>query len=259
MIRYEFDGPEYLTASSHQKEWGRRMIADLPLRDSETILDLGCGDGLLSDELAQRVPRGRVVGVDSSWNMIETARKHQRDNLHFQWMDIEHLQLEHQFGLVFSNAALHWIKDHRKMLHRLYVRLRPGGILRFNFAAEGNSSNLIAVLKDTMAQDRFAPFFRQFDWPWTMPGADEYRALIEHFEFSELNVWLENADRYFDSAQELIAWIDQPCLVPFMDALPERAKWTFRSAVVEAMQQRTRRPDGRYFETFRRINVFARK
>ena len=72
-------------------------------------------------------------------------------------------------------------------------------------------------------------------------------------------VWGENADRYFPDAEEMIKWIDQPSLVPFLAHLPETAKPRLREYVVKRMIEETRQDDGRCFETFRRINVSARK
>jgi trans-aconitate 2-methyltransferase len=235
------------------------VIADLPLAGNERVLDLGCGDGMLTERIARRVPRGRVVGIDGSWGMIETARKLERENLVFRLMDIELLRFEYQFDVIFSNATLQWIRDHKRMLQRVYLRLKAGGILRFNFGGAGNCMNLVAVLRETMDEPRFSPRFAGFDWPWYFPTVEEYQDLLLRFDFSEAAVWAENADRYFADGDPIARWIDQPCLVPFLAVLPDGQKQDFRNTVVERMIKRTRQPDGRCFETFRRINVFARK
>jgi trans-aconitate 2-methyltransferase len=65
-MTHEFDGEKYESASSHQKEWGTKLIKELDLRGTERILDLGCGDGTLTVELSKLVPRGKVVGIDAS-------------------------------------------------------------------------------------------------------------------------------------------------------------------------------------------------
>ncbi len=75
MSSYEFDPKKYLQASSHQKDWGNRLIDELQLSGDEIILDLGCGEGTLTARLAALVPRGGVVGMDSSPQMIEAARE----------------------------------------------------------------------------------------------------------------------------------------------------------------------------------------
>ena len=75
MGNFEFDGQKYKKASAHQKEWGTRIISELCLTGEETILDLGCGDGVLTKQLADMVPRGKVLGIDASVGMIETAKE----------------------------------------------------------------------------------------------------------------------------------------------------------------------------------------
>jgi trans-aconitate methyltransferase len=79
------------------------------------------------------------------------------------------------------------------------------------------------------------------------------------FCFSDGRVWGENADRLFPDEDAMVKWIDQPSLVPFLLHVEESARQSFRSFVVELMIRRTRQADGRCFETFRRINLFARK
>jgi len=75
MHTFEFDGEKYKKASKHQKEWGNSLIGELTLKGHETILDLGCGDGRLTEQLAQLVPNGSVLGIDGSSGMIETAKQ----------------------------------------------------------------------------------------------------------------------------------------------------------------------------------------
>ena len=75
MGNFEFDGQKYKNASTHQKEWGTRIISELNLKGTERILDLGCGDGVLTKLLAEKVPEGKVLGVDASIGMLDTAKE----------------------------------------------------------------------------------------------------------------------------------------------------------------------------------------
>lgn len=259
-MTFEFDGEKYTKASRHQKEWGNRIISELPFRGDEAVLDLGCGDGALTRQLASRVPNGWAIGVDASAGMIDAAEKQpQVPNLVFRLLDINQLDFSEPFDLIFSNAALHWIKDHRRLLSRIWELLKPAGRIRFNFAGKGNCATFFNVVKDVMNEERFAASFAQFDWPWYMPSPEEYSDLLSQFPFQEINVWEENADRYFADADEMIRWIDQPNLVPFLPSLHEEDRLEFRNRIVERMVEETLQDDGRCFETFRRINVFARK
>lgn len=258
-MAYEFDARKYEKASTHQKEWGNQIIGQLELRGNERILDLGCGDGTLTAQLAERVPMGQVVGVDASRAMVERAMAHATANLAFVLQDINALDYHDEFDLVFSNATLHWVKDHARLLSSTLRALKDAGVARFNFAGHGNCGTLVTVLREIMAEREFGPCFAEYEWPWFMPTADEYQALATRYPFTEARVWEENADRHFSDAHAIGAWIDQPSLVPFLPNVAPSARQAFREAVVDRMLERTRQTDGRYFETFRRVNLLARK
>ena len=113
MSAFEFDGEKYQKAPKHQQEWGNSLVSELTLNGNEAILDLGCGDGRITEQLALLVPDGKVVGIDASIGMIETAMQRARDNLTFIQLDINSLDYQNTFDVIFSNAALHWIKDHK--------------------------------------------------------------------------------------------------------------------------------------------------
>ena len=258
-MTFEFDGKRYAKASAHQKEWGSKLIAELDLRGDERILDLGCGDGAITAQLAQLVPHGSVVGIDASEGMIEAARAHATANLTFLLVDINALDLAENFDLVFSNATLHWVKDHRALLANVLAILADDGIARLNFAASGNCSHFYRVIRQVMASGTYSHCFSGFEWPWFMPTVDEYTALLNELPFAEARVWGENADRYFPDSEAMVGWIDQPCIVPFLKHVSPPDKQRFRDEVVERMVQATHQKDGTCFETFRRINVFARR
>ena len=259
-MQYDFDGERYKQASSQQKAWGRGLISELELRGDERILDLGCGNGTLTAELAELAPGCSVLGIDSSESMIETARRdHAGANLRFELCDINTIDFEFEFNMVFSNAALHWVKNHRRLLVNVYRSLKDRGTVRFQFAGDGNCSNLIAVLQEAIAEKDYAGYFEEFEWPWYMPAVKQYRELLDEVAFAEKQVWSQNGDKYFESVEEMVRWIDQPSLVPFLRHVNETDRQRFRDAVVKRMIERTRRSDGTCFEMFRRINVRARK
>jgi trans-aconitate 2-methyltransferase len=258
-MSHEFDGKKYENASAHQKEWGSAIIAELCLTGQERILDLGCGDGELTSQLANLLPHGEVVGIDASQGMIDVARKKERKNLTFLLKDIDCLDFVEEFDLVFSNAALHWIKDHKRLLQNVRCALRDGGIIRFNFAGAGNCSHFFNVIRKAIILDKFQPYFHDFEWPWYMPSPTEYGSTVEQSGLKKVKVWGENADRYFPDTHAMVSWVDQPSLVPFLSVVSDVDKKGFRDFVVRRMVEETEQDDGRCFETFRRINVVAEK
>lgn len=223
MAAYEFDGEKYKQASKHQKEWGNNLISQLHLCGNEAVLDLGCGDGVLSEQIAQLVPQGKVIGIDASYGMLQTAKKLECDNLSFVQIDINDMDFSDEFDIIFSNAAFYDV-----------VRMK-------------------------MRDKQYSPYFNGFIWPWFMPSKEQYKALIEPVGFSKIEIVEENKDRYFSDTDEMIKWIDQPSIVPFIKCIPENMKESFRREVIQLMVEKTKQKDGTCFETFRRINVKAIK
>ena len=258
-MTHEFDGKKYEKASATQKEWGRKLIEELDLAGTERVLDLGCGDGTLTAGIADLLSHGEAVGIDASHGMIDVARSKQRANLHFIFMDIDDLTFVDEFDVVFSNATLHWVKDHPRIMHNVQRALRVHGRLRFNFAGDGNCRHFLKVIREAMALDTFASCFSDFQWPWYMPRIDAYASLVSRSALRNARVWGENADLFSPNVEAMIKWIDQPCLVPFLACVPAEHQASFRDFVIKRMIEETKQEDGSCFETFRRINVSAQK
>ena len=258
-MTYEFDGDKYLKASRHQKEWGQKLISEFRFIGNESILDLGCGDGVLTQMIADRVPNGNILGIDISEGMIRKAEELKQDNLGFQLLNISDIGFEDTFDIIISNATLHWVLGHKKLIKNCHRALKKGGIIRFNFAGDGNCSNLISIIRDIIDNEEYRRYFADFKWPWYMPTVDDYRQLLTTNNFKEIRIWGENADRYFKDEDEMIRWIDQPAIVPFITRVTGSEKASFRKVVIDKMVSITREEDGRCFETFRRINVYGKK
>ena len=113
-MTFDFDPEKYKMASPHQRQWGKKLIAELDLKGNEKILDLGCGDGDITVQLAELVPNGLVVGIDASQSMIESAQKNYKaENLRFDLTDINAIDFEDEFDVVFSNAVVTILKNNK--------------------------------------------------------------------------------------------------------------------------------------------------
>ena len=106
--------------------------------------------------------------------MIDVARQKQTGNLRFALMNINELDFVEDWDVVFSNATLHWVKDHRRLLQSIRRCLRTDGMLRFNFAGDGNCSHFFRVVREAMSLQRFSSHFADFEWPWYMLSVGEY-------------------------------------------------------------------------------------
>ncbi len=124
-------------------EYGKGLLEFIPGNNEQTILDLGCGTGTLTAQLADLC--SKVVGVDSSQNMINKA-KEQFGNIEFLVCDALALPFDGAFDVVFSNAVFHWINDHNALLANIHKVLKSQGRLVCEFGASGN----IAVIENAL-------------------------------------------------------------------------------------------------------------
>ena len=140
---FTWNPAEYHKSSSAQQQWAQELITKLGLRGNERVLDIGCGDGKVTAEIARNLPGGNVTGLDSSPEMIRFARDHfsrsEYRNLLFVEADARALPFSEEFDVVFSNAALHWIPDHKPVLTGIARSLRSGGKLLIQMGGKGNA------------------------------------------------------------------------------------------------------------------------
>ena len=156
MPPYQWDARDYEKNSAQQRLWAHELIRKLELRGDETVLDVGCGDGKVTAEIAACVPAGRVVGIDLSGDMIFLAQARfpagDYSNLRFQQEDANRLPFEGEFDVVFSTATLHWLCDHRPALQGIARSLKPGGKILLQMGGKGNAAGIVAVIEELLHQ-----------------------------------------------------------------------------------------------------------
>src|SRR4051794_12784367 len=144
--RRSWDGAAYDRLSTPMEQLGREVMERLELRGDETILDAGCGSGRLTQLLMERVPDGRVIGVDASASMIDAARERLGDAAELRVGDLVGLDLGGAtVDIVFSTATFHWIADHDALFASLRQALRPGGRLVAQCGGAGNIASVHAA------------------------------------------------------------------------------------------------------------------
>ncbi len=227
---------EYAAHSSVQQAWARELIARLDLRGDERILDVGCGDGKVTAELARAVPRGSVTGVDSSAAMIAFARKTFPESsgcpLRFQVADARELRFHEPFDLLFSNAALHWVDDHEKFLRGAAAALKAGGRLLVSCGGQGNAHEVFLAFRPELRLARWRGFFRKMPLPYFFYPPGDYEKWLPRFGFRILRVQLAPKDATYDGPAGFAAWLRATWL-PFTQRVPEYLREEFISAVTQ--------------------------
>lgn len=227
---------DYASNSTVQQAWARELIAKLKLRGDERILDVGCGDGKITAEIARAIPRGAAVGVDASPQMIEFAGKtfpaSKISNLEFHVTDARKIQFVRKFDVVFSNAALHWVDDHQAFLRGAASVLKPGGRLIVSCGGKGNAHDVFLALRPEMRLKRWREFFRKMEAPYFFHSPDEYKKWLPRFGFKTRSVKLTPKDATYPGADGFATWLRTTWL-PYTQRVPENVREEFIAAVVE--------------------------
>lgn len=227
---------DYASNSVVQQTWARELIAGLELRGDERILDVGCGDGKVTAEIARAVPRGVAVGVDASPQMIEFANKTfpagKNPNLEFHVLDAREIQFVRKFDLVFSNAALHWVDDHPAFVRGAAAVLRPGGRLVVSCGGKGNAHDVFLALRPEMRAQRWREFFRKMEAPYFFHSPEEYKKWLPRFGFKTKSVKLVPKDAAYPGREGFAAWLRTTWL-PYTQRVPETMREEFIHAIVE--------------------------
>jgi len=230
--RYRWNAGDYARHSDSQKKWGKELMAKLQLAGDERLLDIGCGDGKLTAEIAERLPRGTVVGIDSSAEMIALANtRYPRErfaNLLFLEMDARRISFPAEFDIVFSNAALHWVIDHRPVLKGIHAALKPGGRLLIQMGGRGNAAAVVSVIEEVMAEEKWRPFFDNFVFPYGFYGPEEYRSWLTAagFDGECIRLSLTPRDMVHRNVENFKGWIRTTWL-PYLQRVPSRQREVF--------------------------------
>ena len=230
---FKWNPADYAANSCSQMVWARELIARLSLCGDERILDVGCGDGQVSALLAHAVPRGRVLGCDNSPEMIAHARQqHRRRNLEFVRADARDLRVPGEFDVVFSNAALHWVDDHRAFLAGAAGVLRPGGRLMISCGGRGNAADVFAAVRAELRRAAWRGFFRRMQPAYFFHRPEDYRAWLPAAGFHPERVRLAQKDGAHPGREGFTAWFRTTWL-PYTERVPEERRDEFAAAVAE--------------------------
>jgi len=251
-----WNAAEYAANSVVQQAWARELIARLNLRGDEHVLDVGCGDGKVTAEIARAVPHGSVVGIDASVEMIAFGRKQfptkRNPNLKFRVCDARKISGSagirggkfaagpHRagrdagapFDLIFSNAALHWVDDHQAFLRGAASVLKSGGRLMISCGGRGNAHDVFLALRPELRLKRWRNFFRRIPKPYFFYRPSDYEKWLPQFAFKPIGIRLVPKDAIYAGHDKFVAWLRTTWL-PYVQRVPEELCEEFIVAVAE--------------------------
>jgi trans-aconitate methyltransferase len=257
---FRWDASDYAKHSQGQYGWAMGNIGKLALQGSESVLDIGCGDGKITAEIAKRVPHGRVLGIDLSQEMIAlAARLIQLPHVRFQVLDAQELHFDSEFDAVFSNSALHWMPDHAAVVRGMARALKPGGRIFLSMGGRGTAASGFKAL-DAMARDpRWSMFLAGGESPFHFPGPEEYEPWLANAGIRADRIELVPKPMRHADAAALEGWF-RTTWMAYSGRVPENQRAEFvRELADRARQDCTIAEDGALLMPMVNLEVEAHK
>src|SRR5215213_8385940 len=231
------------------------LLALVDVRPDLKVVDLGCGTGQLTRQLADALPNSDVTGIDSSAQMLEAARAASLagTNLHFKQGD--QAQLAGEWDLIFSNAALQWSEDHAELIPRLYERLAPGGQIAVQVPSNHNHVSH-QLYRETASEEPFRSVLQGFQRYAPVLSIDEYAHLFFAAGAENILVLEKVYAHILADSDAVVEWISGTALVPYFERLGD-----YKEAFVDTLRTKMHAalPEAPVFYPFRRTLFSAKK
>jgi len=254
----DWDAAKYHRISDPQLAWGRAVAARLALRAGERILDLGCGTGRLTEEIAT-TPGITVVGLDRSAAMLRQACTRSQTPVvglpTYVLGDGADLPFANAFDAIFSAATFHWIPDHDRLFRSLYAALKPGGRVVAQCGGARNLDRLYGRARALMQSADYARYFsgwRDFNHFENVPDTDDRLARAG---FERIDVSLAASPVAFEGPGQFSEFVSAVCLRHHLDRLPAEDRDEFLRRVTDLALE----DDPPLTLDYWRLNIQARK
>ncbi len=250
-----WDPEQYNRFAAEREEPFWDLVRLLAPVTSARLADLGCGDGRLTSMLHTSLGAAETVGVDASPAMIASAAAHSSEHVSFELADIGTWGRPDDYDIVFANASLQWVPDHRSVLRSWTGSLRPGGQLAVQVPANADHpAHLVAaeVAAELLAEPPPDPVAQNVLAP------EAYAVLLDELGFAHQQVRLQVYLHHLSSTAEVVEWVKGTTLTRFKEPLgPEgwqRFVDLYRQRLLGVLGDRSP-----YVYPFKRILMWARR
>ena len=228
------------------------LLKLVEMRPGMSAVDLGCGTGELTRRMADALPGGRVVGIDSSPEMLERARALSRAGLQFEAGD--QAALSGGYDLIFSNAALQWSEDHARLFPRLFACLHPGGQLAVQMPSNHNHISH-QVYREVAGLEPFTGLLRGYNRRSPVLLTEDYARILFEQRAEEILVLERIYPHVLENADAVVDWIAGTALIPYFERLSTEGRAQFEAAIRARMRREL--PGSPVFYPFKRTFISA--
>jgi trans-aconitate 2-methyltransferase len=229
------------------------LLALVDVRPNLKAVDLGCGTGELTRQLADSLPNSDVTGLDSSPQMLEKAASFSSPNLRFEQGDQS--QLKGAWDLIFSNAALQWSENHAELIPHLYQTLKAGGQIAVQVPSNHNHISH-QIIRETAAEEPFRTLLGGFQRYAPVLSIDQYAQILFDCGAENIVLFEKVYAHVLESSDAVVEWISGTACVPYFERLGG-SKDIFLETIRKKMHAAF--PQTPVFYPFRRTLFSARK
>ena len=246
MVEQKWDAEAYAKTARFVSDLGAAAVELLDPKPGETIIDLGCGDGALTKDLA--AAGATVIGLDADPDMIAAA---QGEGLDARLADAHDFELPELADAVFTNAAMHWMTEPLAVLTQVHAHLKPGGRFVGEFGGHGNIASVVTALRAVAIQWGLGPECLP---NWFFPSVDHFHDLLEEAGFVVPEIAIFPRQTYVPAGME--AWL-QLMTAKTLGKLPVNERQQFLSDVAALLQPALRTENGEWHIDYVRIQFKA--
>lgn len=228
------------------------LIQLINIRPDLQIIDLGCGTGELTAQLQKILPHSHILGIDSSAEML--SHTHSDHNLRFELIDIKEIQ--GQWDIVFSNAALQWLPDHHTLIPYLFSLLKPQGQLIIQLPSNQNHM-AYRLIRNIVKEPPFRDYLNGFEFELTALGISEYAEILFRSGGVDITVLEKVYPCIMQDFRGIIEWVRGTALTPYLSRLSPVQQNEFLAVYAQRLQAAF--PEQPVFYGFRRILLAATK
>lgn len=277
-----YDQVSYLV----QYKWGQQVLEWRKWHGNEIVMDAGCGSGLLTKQLAKKVPRGKVYAVDIDSNMIKQARNNLQlfDNVEIIQSSFIDIKLPQKLDVIFSNSALHWVQDHRKAFQAFWDMLKPsssnnknkdtavssnnaGNIsssqLLIQCGGYGNLQQIIKLLERITNLNQFRAYFKNWKQSWYFAKSDDTDKLLKEIGYENRRVYSNRDCVILPNRRVYSRFIKTVVAKPYLECLSpdngDKLQASFLKLFLDEVKKLSNKSKTRWLLDFVRLNIVAHR
>lgn len=202
-----------------------------------SVIDLGCGTGELTSKLLDYLEDSKVLGIDSSAEMLEKAKYFETSRLAFAKRSIEdQLNLNDTFDLIISNAAIQWCNEHKELFPRIISKIKTGGQLAVQVPS--NHEFIVHRLLGKVAdQQPYKEEYASWKREYTVLKIEDYAGILFNNKGREITVFEKVFPHVLENAEAVYNWASGTAMIPYVERLPDDLKEQFKSDYKKELQE----------------------